>query len=742
MSSLCLTPSLPAWGQVSGPAPSEVRIDEIIVTAQRRSESLQDVPISVSAFSQDTLEDLRIETLSELATITPNLTFAESADIKASSTSLRGVSTSFATAGADPAVGYYLDDVFLGNAVSASLDLFDIDRIEVLRGPQGTLFGRNTVGGVINIATAAPSDVLEGTVATEYGSYGRVRSRARVTGPLNASKTLRYSVSGLYEERDGYFENAFDGSDHGSIEQFGLRGRVDYDVSDRTMASLSADFRKYKQIGRAAETLRYNLSPTALLTAVQPIFGYQFNSDPFDYVVYVNNEGEQVLENWGVSLRIDSELDAFDIISVTAFRDTNYEDSGDADFTELDWLSDGDPEDTERFSQELRLENYRGDRLGWTAGLYYYTQDSDGQSLLENGPDVARALEFANGLPGGTLNALTAAPYGAVARTEVESLAAFASLTITLTQNVDVTVGGRYTYETKSIEYAQSDILLTVLGINGIGGNVAFSGDEDFSAFTPSVNIRYQPVEDATLYATASRGFKSGGFNDGLGAVGALAFDPETIWNYEAGAKLTLLEGRASLNVAVFHMDWSDIQIRNDNPATPAVFDPIITNAAGADSTGLEIETRVKPFSGLEVGGSYAVLDAHYAEGTLADGTPLGRLPFAPDVSANLFAQYTASLSPRFDLSVQGVATIVGDRLVNVNETVPDAEQDGYQLFDARVTLSDTVGGWALSAFGKNLGDEVYITRLVDNLGNPFVAQQNISLNAPRTYGVELRYDF
>lgn len=380
--SVALAPMTAIAQSSTVPSAEPTLVDEIIVTAQRRAESIQDVPISVSAFGSADLDGLRVERVEDLARLAPNLTFAPSADIKTSSTSLRGISTSFATAGADPAVGYYLDDVFLGNAVSANLDLFDIERIEVLRGPQGTLFGRNTIGGVINIATAEASDVLGGTLAAEYGNFDRRRVRANVSGPVGNSESIRFSVSGLYEKRDGYFENAFDGTDHGSIEQYSVRGRLDFDLGPRTTASLLADFRQYEQFGRAAETLQYGFGPQLLLTAIRPALPFDLNDDPFDYTASVDNEGEQDLRNWGATLRLRTELEWADLISITAYRDTRYRDIGDADFTSLNWLSDGDPEDTERVSQELRLENYREDRLGWTVGAYYYTQSSSGRSVL------------------------------------------------------------------------------------------------------------------------------------------------------------------------------------------------------------------------------------------------------------------------------------------------------------------------------------------------------------------------
>jgi len=714
--------SLPAWS---------AEVETIVVTAQKREEALQSVPTAVTAFSSETLSKMGAVGIEDIARHTPSLQFGNYSDLKLSPTSIRGIIAGTGSAGQDPSVGYYLDEVFLGPGVSAIIDLYDIQRVEILRGPQGTLFGRNTIGGVISIVSQSPDPDFGGYIEAEYGNYEHMRLKGRVSGPIVEGK-VNASLSVMFHEREGFTENAFLGTDGDDTMRKGARLAFDIFPSENLSLQFGFDYLDIRQHSKHFETLRYN--PVAGVGPLAGIFGFPLNTDPFDHKVYSDVNSRETLETWGGSLRATLSLEGFDVVSVTGYRSHEYFNVGDTDVTPLDWGLDGDPEEVSRFSQEIRLVSDDSWNWDWLVGGYYFHQETDNLSFIELGSDLSLALT-------GDPAAIAGLQAGSSAQMEVDSYAAFASVTLPLDERLDLTLGGRYTYEEKTIAYTQDD----PLGL--LGGTIPLlQSANDWSAFTPAATLSYHWTDDVMAFATYSQGFKSGGYNDALGDVTGISFDPEFLTNYELGLKSDWLERRLRVNVSLFYMEWEDIQIAGDDPSTPAVFDPITTNAGKAHSQGVELEFQAVPTDALELGGYVALMEAEFDEGAVpaappAVGTPLTKIPRAPDYKWSLWAEYGVPVNA-WMLSLRGEVIETGTSYLSINATDPDVRVDPYTLVNGRIALSMPDDGWQIALWGKNLTDEVYLERLFDLFANPFIGEKLIVLGQPRTYGVELRKKF
>lgn len=700
-------------------AQKDAGADEVIVTARRQQERLQEVPVSVTAFTARTMERLGIDNITDIARRTPSFTIAGRGDLKFNRNSLRGISAGGGSAGADPAVGFYIDDVYVAQGPGVNFDLYDIERVEVLRGPQGTLFGRNAIGGVVSITTRAPSESFEGSAQATIGNYGYQRFGGSVSGPVADGVQARLSY--VSTKRDGTYDDVVLKRDVDTIDAQSLRGVVKFDMGADTSLTVSADYRNVgDQSTMPLETLRYN--EASLFVALLNGKGLPRNADPFDRRVSSDELNVENAEAWGVSARYQTQLGGAKVTSITSYRYHDYYNRVDTDRSALSVIYDGDPEEVSRFSSELQI-SWNSGPFSWLAGAYYFRQDTANQSYIEVGSDLAAAF----GAP--SISGLIAGSSGNMLTT---SRAVFGSGTWAASDRLDLTLGARYIQDEKEIDYSQSDPIAL------LGGTGAFKADNSWNELTPSFNARYKFTPDAMTYVTVSRGFKSGGYNDALGDATSLSFNPESLWNYEVGFKSEWLERRLTANVALFYMDWSDIQITVDNPATP-VFDPTILNAGAAHSQGLEVEIAARPTKRLTLGANFSVLEAKYDEGTLPNGAPLRTIPNAPEYMGALNAQYNVPLGDIGTLTFGGEYLVRGKYFLTT-DNIRDGRVDPFGLLNLRVSLERD--DWRLSLWGDNLTDEVYKTAVFDLLTTPPIGQRFISLGDRRTFGVELRADF
>jgi len=705
------------------PAPDSVEEGQeapetFTITARKQEETLEEAPVSVTAFGADTLREQGITDINDVATRTPGFNYGNFGDEKLSPVSLRGVVGGSSSAGSDPAVGIYMDEVYLGPGVGASVDLFDMQQVEVLRGPQGTLFGHNTIGGLIHYRTAAPTDYYEALGEVEVGNYEYRRFSGAVSGPLYGDDVLgRLSMTST--QRGGFSDNTFLHRDVNTEGSWAVRGQLLFNLWDATTWRLSADYREVDQDSLVFETLRYN--PGSDFVFAMGFFGAETNTDPYDRRVRSNIVSGETAEAGGITSTFETTINDVNIVNVTSYRSHQYRNIADTDRTELDWAYDGDPEDVWRWSNEFRVSGSVGS-FDWLAGIYYSDQETDNQSFIALGADLATLL----GDPG-----LAGLEAGSNALMNAQNLAGFGTLTWYLTDQFDLTVGGRYTHEEKDIEYVQTDPVFL------LGGDFAINASDSWSQFTPSVNARYRFNDEVMVYATVSQGYKSGGFNDALGDATGISFDPELLWNYEAGLRTTFYDGRMFMGLTAFYMDWTDIQTSGDNPATP-VFDPITLNAGAAHSTGVEFELMGQLTDNLRVGLNAALLEAEYDEGMLPDGTILNQIPYAPEYTINVNGDYRANLLNNIDWFVGGEYLVRGETYLTLNNQ-PDGQVDPYGVLNLRVGLEDDEGRWALTLWGRNVTDEVATQRLFDLYGQDLIGQKFIVRSDPATYGVNLR---
>jgi iron complex outermembrane receptor protein len=694
--------------------------EEITVTAQKREEKLQDVPISITAYTEKALDEMVVTELHDITQRTPNFQYTPCADLKLCFPNIRGIQSAGGSGAAAPTVGFYVDQVFLGNNTEAQFDLFDIERLEVLRGPQGTLFGVNTIGGVVNIVTAKPAYELGGHIDLLAGNYDYTRARVSLTGPVLGKKGAA-KISGLYNLRDqGYVDNVFDGTTGNDNETTAVRGELQLLPSDSAVINITADYRNVNQHSKYFDIL----GESPLLDAIS---GFDFDTDPYDRTVNANTRGIEELDGWGSAVTAEIAFDSFLLTSVSGYREHDYFNRGDTDMSPVNWVGDGDPENQHQFSQELRFTSTTAGLADWIGGLYYFHQNFDNSSYVEFYDDFNGIVL---GLPPGLV--LFDEARGKVA---TDSYAAFAHSTFHLTDQLELSVGARYTDDEKEIDYQQT----SETGFFPLIGPVHAA--DEWDAFTPSFNLSYSANPNLMAYVSANRGFKSGGYNQGLGEgplTAAVAFDPEFLWSYEVGLKSMSFNRRLALDLAIFDMDWSDIQIVTDNPATP-LFDPITLNAAKAHSRGAELEARLRATPELEITGSVGLLEAEYDADAPAAGVSEGNsLPRSPESSYGIAFQYSPQLDQGSPLSLRAEYSWIGDEYLTADNQA-DGLQDGYGLITGRVAweFSDR---WLVAVWGKNLGDETYLTRLFDLSGNPLVTEKLIALGPPRTYGVEVRF--
>lgn len=693
----------------AGAASSDDAGNAIVVTARRREERLLDVPGSVSSLSAERLETLDTAEIGDVQSAVPNLVLHEG-DAQNTVAYIRGVGQVDSLAFADPGVGIYLDDVYLGRAQGSFLDVFDVERIEVLRGPQGTLYGRNTIGGAIKFVSRQPSDYAEAYASVTLGNYDRLDVKAGVSGPI-AGDTLLGKASVAYLKRDGYATNAATGGDDGDKDTIAWRASLLARPSDDFTFELSTD--------GSHDTPDTSRTP-ARETSVFGLF--PANDDPF--VIDADFNDLNRLKVWGVSGRATWDVsDTATLTSISAYRELSYDTHLDLDATASPLFGVFVFEDQNQFSQELQLSLDIG-TVTMVSGLYYYREHDVTESGIF-GPAIAFISNSLN---------------DQVTR----SFAAFSDASIELSDRLSLSAGLRYTHEKKRFSRIQEffDGATPLVPQLGTGFRVTdVDTSATFSDVSPRVTLSYDLAQDATFYASVSRGFKSGGF-DGRSSsdLQAVPFDAETLWSYEAGIKASTADGSLFGGIAVFYNDYNDLQVSSftADPDNPGNFAAIFTNAAAARSIGVELEATAKPAAGLRFDMALGYLDAEYQDFVGVNGQ---------DVSDQL----TPANSPKWTVTFAGewrqpisdaAELVLAGSLAHRSATFPTVSsstilrENGYTLVDASAGVEFADGKYAIRVVGKNLTDTRYRQQgfdLSDSLG-----YQLGYYGAPRTWSVTL----
>ncbi|HMJ94060.1 MAG TPA: TonB-dependent receptor [Allosphingosinicella sp.] len=710
--------------EVADPAAAAAAEDQqggdILVTARRRTENLQDVPIAVTAYSGEALERQGATDITDISDTTPNVTVETSRGTNTTLTAfIRGVGQQDPVAGFEAGVGLYLDDVYLNRPQAAVLDIYDVERIEVLRGPQGTLYGRNAIGGAIKYVTRRLSAEPELGFRANLGTDKQADLIVSASAPL--SDGVRIGASAARLSRGGFGENLNNGLDNYNRDIWAARGTIEIEPSDALFIRVSGDYSNDNSDPRNG----HRLIPGLLSGA--PVLG-----DVYDTRAGLNVPKQDV-EAYGGAIRVELKLnEKLTLRDIFAYRKD--ESHAPIDFDSLPARDVDVPAiyRNKQLSNELQLL-YESDKLQGLVGVYYL--DANANNIF----DVILATTSPIALPG-----LTASTFGDV---DTKTWAVFADMTYNFTDQFSLSLGGRYTNDQRRATVIRANLLngpSPALGGNGVqlGALTSnFQGEKTFKQFTPRASVSFQPNDENTFYASYSKGFKGGGFDprglstaapdlNGNGTREAaeifdyFLFEPETVDSYEIGYKANLFDRRLRLAIAGFYADYKDVQVPGSVGAVinnVPTFVGVTTNAGKATFKGLEIESVATIYRNLAAGrrlnfvGTLGYLDAQYDEfitniaGTgPVDVADFRRIQNTPKWTASGTIDY----SHRVKTGTLSASTTISYRSKTFQFETPSPflDQPGYALWDASLVWTSTDDRYSVGIHGKNLTDKNYIT--------------------------------
>jgi iron complex outermembrane recepter protein len=787
---LLLTPLAPCPAL----AAEELMLEEIIVTASRRTEKLQDVAMSVSAFTSDFLADSGVNQLAGLEQYTPNLKITPGSDSRSTSIRIRGIGSIGTNSGIDPSVGLFIDGIYQGRAGMSISDLVDVERVEVLRGPQGTLYGKNTAAGAISVITKPPTDEFESMLELNYDTNELGELRGMVNIPLGDSPHAM-RLSGWVANGDHLYENNYTGEGINDVDKWGGRGRMLFDLEGTSPSEgfgrfiLSFDYTKEDTDCCAFSVMDYDglstlnspstNTPSAewqqmlgLNAQGQPIMRYNAfedsagfsppQADPFGDDYWFNAEMYNKVDVGGVGLEWNRELDNTSTVTfLNAWRSYQSDSVFDGDFTAYDASTTTTDVDLDQYSSELRLTSPGGQTVDYQGGLYYYYSEFDSLGTLTQSAALADNIILTGDLtmgdvfPDGTINTDTNLY-------TTTSYAAFGHATWNISEQFSVALGLRYTRETKERDGSQITTPTSVLDIPPlVGPDIYYDEKRTDSDLSPTINLRYFFNPDVMGYATVSRGFKSGGYNQRREIEESNGeFDEETATNYEIGWKSSWSDRRLQFNGTLFFVTYDDFQAQTFTGSSLRV-----NNAGDMESYGTELELLFIPMADMTLGSAIGYNKAEYksfdrAQCTVEqafvdwyidkngqDGAPgtntlclqdLGGKPLdnAPEWTVSSYLQYDRELAENLQGTARLEHSYIDDYYLD-QDLDENMTNDSVNLINLRLTLSNLARDWEVSLWGRNMLDEEYYALGYDipTLGG------FAGIVAPQaTYGITLRW--
>jgi iron complex outermembrane receptor protein len=713
---------------MSGPDPafaqSDVTLEEVVVTARKRDESLHDVPVAVNAFSAAEIESAGITRPQDFIALTPNMTMVQTQNQGTSFITVRGISQA---RNSEPSVAVLIDGVLLANPSQFNQELFDIESIEVLKGPQGALYGRNAIGGAIIIRTQEPGDELAGKLTLGYDDGPGYKARASVGGPLNSSGTMKFMASGSYYDTDGQIRNTFLNDDADPFRDVSGRLKFLFEPNDTFSGDLRLSYSKVD-----TQALYFNITESVNDTSLP---------------VRVNNRGENERTLYGASLKLDFDLGGATLTSVSAYDHIDELLTGDqfdflpipesvlfaffgSDQAQHQWL------DVDAWSQELRLSSSVG-KLQWIVGAYYIKTDrfiSTG-NVFDLGTGVVPRVKRTP-LP------LFAPQFTFLAdRQNNDAWAVFGDVTYDFTDQLELDVSLRYDRDRRENttltpqEFIPADLVGT-----------AFPGQvrtETWDDLQPKVTLRYMPSQIWNIYGGYSRGFRSGGFNQtGVGATGipgiADLFDQETADTFEIGVKGQFLDRRLSTSANVYHTKAKGTYFFVFDPNTST---QNLGNLDEVEFQGLELELSARLAEGFDTYVRLGLTDSEIKQSRRAATDVGNEAPLVSEYTLNVGAQ------KRFPFGSSGMSGVVRADWQRIGPTYwyPDnfTKRDPVDLVNLRVGIEQ--GSWSLTAFARNLFDEDYNAEWSPGpqfFPNPGYTNNFVFKGQPRVWGADFTYRF
>ncbi len=687
----------------------------MVVTSQKRAQLLQDVPLTVNVMGAKLIEEARITQIVDVTNRTPGLNF-DNFPTTQPRPAIRGIGSSDRGAAGDPSTAVFIDEVYYGRPAAIAFDAFDVERIEVLKGPQGTLWGKNVVGGRIHVVNEKPAlHETYGKLAVTAGNFGRLDGAGFVNTELGDSTALRISVNSRH--RDGFAYNTYLNTRVDDENTNSARLQLLTKPSERLSVLMSADFTQDRLTGSARHTV--GVDPTSSTRSL-----WTAAIDPNPETVRSDTKGFQDRDSKGLRLNVDYAFDAFTLSSISSYRWLDYNvledaDGGNPSTNRLN--AKGTQVETTRFwSQELRLAAPSSSAVKWVVGAYLYGSDtSRTDALIVDRPPAAS----------GSFSSLDQYDQHAVTK----SLAVFGDVTVPLTADLNAFGGLRYSRDDKDYD-------LTTANSNAFlrsAGPYTVAASKSWSKPTYRAGLDYKASKDVLLYASVASGFKSGGFQDTptTAASAATPFGPESATNYELGMKTSLLDGKLIFNPSLFYTDYSDLQVRStvSTAAGPTV---VTSNAGAARIKGVEISLEARPVKAFTLAATYALTDARFVElfdrganyaGNYLTRNPRQKLTLSPQYRFQLAGGYRVTTALDYSYESEVYDDISND---------PNTIRPPKKLVDARVVI-DTPYNWSVSLWGKNLGNEIYRTHQFYLLGGQFA-----SYGPLRTFGATVTWKF
>jgi len=771
-------------------------LDEVVVTAQKREQSAQDVGISITTFTGEQLDRMGFGKSSDIAILTPGVHVGGNLAGQNLQYTIRGVAQNDFNDQTESPVAVYIDDTYVAMAQGQRFAMFDLERVEILKGPQGTLFGRNATGGLAHFVTRRPSEELEGFIKAEYGDYDRVKLEGAIGGPLSDSVTGRFSA--FYHEQDGYLDNSYDpnapvsfnpsaialsegaGDDFGGEENIAFRAQLQFELSDEASLWVSANWADSELAtspyqseatapvidaqGRQRNAIFQPLNSTAqgfVFETGDPIDSGIFGPFPrplpgSDATGYIDSDGNGVdftagdfafddlnsMETVGLSAKLDWAFGDIEFVSITDFKDFEKFMGMDVDSAPMNQLSVWFDAQVDQISQEFRFSG-NTDRMRWVAGAYFLHAEYDnniGFKALDNAPLL---------LPPGTLPA----DYPAHVDQETDNFSVFGQLDYDLSDKLLLTAGLRvmreekdYFYElqvrelTSAKDFANGILFGSFADVVGLPFSTQFAGDTSDTLWAGKIQLDYRPSDDVLLFAGVNRGVKAGGFNSPIDFGGAQSnpnynygYDEEVLNAYELGFKSTLAGGLVRLNGSVYYYDYQDYQ--------GFVFAGVSGNVVNYDSTvtGGEIELLASPTDGLDLILSAAYIDANVESVEVAPGIFRDTEPsYVPPVQLSGLARYAWPVGGG-EMAIQADASY-SDSAFYTLRNYDSHKMDDYTLANARISYTSTDSNWEFAAFVKNLTDEANEVMGFDI--SLFCGCSEIAVGEPRWWGVSMQRNF
>jgi iron complex outermembrane recepter protein len=676
-------------------------VEELVVTAQKREENLQDVPVSVAVVSAESLQAFGQNEAVDLAYRVPSLGVSNSAGPRSFGFFIRGIgTTSFASESIESSSAFVIDGVVLGQGGASLADLPDVERIEVLRGPQGTLFGKNASAGVINVVTKRPSAEFEavGRLSWAWPDDER-KASGYVTGPIGDQ--FRVLVSARINKRDGMVENFFDGRELNDRNDYGVRGRVLFTPSDRLTLDFIGDWWR-RRADCCIWTIVQQGTPLSAIETAHQALGARFG--PRNLTQNIDGDVFSDVDSWGFSGQADYEFgDGFTFTAISAFRSWHTVDGLDTDNQPINVFNVNFADfKQEQFTQELRITSPKGGFIDYVAGLFYFDSDVHSQSIQLQ--PLASPTVLLNRVVDNF--------------TDTDNIALFGQANVNFTPRLRGIVGGRVLREHQDARTVRFDPVNRVLQ-----SAEAAKTDE---ALVWRFGLQYDVASDINVFATVTRGYKGGGYDVGI-AVSTLAdIRPEKPTSYEIGLRSSFPDIGLVFNATAFHQEVEDLQVTARDPDTAGVFR--LLNAANAKTRGVEAEVIWRPLGDVDLtfNGALAYIDGIYESFPLApcyrgQTVALGcvgavqdlsghQLPFSPKWNFNVTAAYSRPISGGLNLYAN-INYSYRTKAPNNTPNDPSTFQEGYPLLNLALGVGPEDGRWKAAVFGKNVTDEVYFTR-------------------------------